>query len=294
MKLEQIEAPDNWEELAYHDLCVMFPEASETEFEQIVVSMENNGFFISDPIILAEDEFGLTILDGRTRHQAALEARVKPSFLLFNDDDPLGFVCSRNLDRRMLSAGQKAALGSSVASLKAGQTPAGDSEVTLEQAARMTGSSTASIKRFRTIQRRDEALAAAVKRGDRTLNEAWEQVKGHGEGNGQQPSEAKQPPSNSAEPDPDTPEPVVESDAPEVGNPAPSVAAPPTGNKAPEEDAGRAYTPPIIRVTLDRGPFQSEYEQNSPILIQISDTLLRLDKGSARHLAKVLAEQAER
>ncbi len=318
MKLERIDTPQGWEDLPYHELCLMFPEATETEFDQIVASMENNGFFISDPIVLVEsDDAQLAILDGRTRHQAALEARVKPEFLLFSDDDALGFVCSRNLDRRMLSAGQKAALGSAVATLKGGQTPAGDSDdITVEQAARMTGASTASIKRFRTIQRRDEALAEAVKRGDRTLNEAWERVKGRGEGNGQQPSEAKDmEPSNSGDAgEHPVPADAVESGTEDTGMASVPESGEPAGSLAPvqaevddrvaealEEGVDnvgdlmeRVFMPPITKVTLDRGPFKSSVEEGSPIIVQVGKTMFRLDRRTAAHLGGLLTEYAER
>jgi len=297
MELKQIEAPSGWEDIKYHEYCTMFPEASETEFDQVVGSMEKNGFLISDPIILIENqEDGVSvILDGRTRHQAALEARVTPTFLLFNDEDALGFVCSRNLDRRHLSPGQRAALGADIANLKGGQNPMAEGDVSVDEAAKICGSSSASIKRYRTIRSRDPEVAETVRLGMETLNSAWEKVKNKAEpggGGGQKPSEAKEakPLPESMTPDPDEPkgsegyvagEDIVPQDTvPEEDDESPVPAKP--------------YVPPTVKVTLDRGPFQFPSDEQAPIIAQVGKTMFRLDKQAAAHLGKLLTEYAER
>lgn len=51
-----------------------------------------------------------TLTDGRNRHRGCLDTGTEPRFRPYEGDDPLGFVVSANLQRRHLSASQRAVL----------------------------------------------------------------------------------------------------------------------------------------------------------------------------------------
>lgn len=297
MIVERIETPENWQMLPYHAMSLMFPEATETEYDLIVESMKKTGFHANDPIILVEVEEELQILDGRTRHLAAQDAGVEPLFMLFDNDDVLGFVCSRNIDRRHLTAGQKAALGAEIANLDFGQNPSLEGDIRVEDAAKMTGSSEASIKRFRTIAGRSPELGQAVKRGEETLNSAWEKIKKVAEpggGNGQKPAEAKPLPA-SLTPDPDEPkgsEAYQGSGAPEPATTGDGTDPQPEAQPEPAEE--RPWMPPTISVTIDRGPFKQREQREAPVVIQVGKNLFRLNKQAAAHMGSVLLDCVDR
>ena len=83
------------------------------EFKELVDSMRRDGFWLDYPITLFEGE----IVDGWHRYLAALEANVEPIFVEFpvnrvGDDlsGLLNFINDRNLARRHVTKGQKAAI----------------------------------------------------------------------------------------------------------------------------------------------------------------------------------------
>jgi hypothetical protein len=91
-----------------HPLAALFPELSEEELRQLASDIKERGQL--EPIILYK---GL-ILDGRNRYRACQIAGVKPRTEEFNAKatkrSPEQFVLSRNLRRRHLSVGQRAAI----------------------------------------------------------------------------------------------------------------------------------------------------------------------------------------
>jgi ParB-like nuclease domain len=91
-----------------HPFAALFPELPPEELTQLARDIKERGLL--EPIILYE---GL-ILDGRNRYRACQIAGVKPRTEKFNAKatkrSPEEFVLSRNLRRRHLSVGQKAAI----------------------------------------------------------------------------------------------------------------------------------------------------------------------------------------
>ena len=91
-----------------HPFAALFPELPPEELTQLARDIKERGLL--EPIILYE---GL-ILDGRNRYRACQIAGVKPRTEQFNAKatkrSPEEFVLSRNLRRRHLSVGQKAAI----------------------------------------------------------------------------------------------------------------------------------------------------------------------------------------
>jgi hypothetical protein len=89
--------------LPFHPLADLFPLMEGAEFDALVADIKKNGLHY--PIFLYEGK----ILDGRNRYRACLEAGFEPATR--NGDswigDPAGFVISRNIHRRHLTAEQK-------------------------------------------------------------------------------------------------------------------------------------------------------------------------------------------
>lgn len=122
------------------------------------------------------------ILDGGNRYRACLSAGVDPVFVELKGDSIASFVLSANLHRRHLTAGQRAAIVSSVQDWGKAQ-PA-----TRPKAGNITGLSTvddrmkesgASEKTQRMADKVAKAspeLAAAVARGETSLTKAVEQI----------------------------------------------------------------------------------------------------------------------
>ena len=143
--------------------------------------MKHHGFLESDPIVLIDmtpDDPDSTwqILDGRNRLIAAGDSSVQPSFVYYDGDDPVGFVTSKNLDRRHLTTGQKAAVAAELASLDSGQN-AGEDSITQAEAAEKVGVGEATIRRYKFVEKHDPELAAQVKAGEVPLETARAAIK---------------------------------------------------------------------------------------------------------------------
>ena len=91
-----------------HPFAALFPELPPEELSLLVRDIKERGQL--EPIILYKGQ----ILDGRNRYRACQIAGVKPWIEEFNTKaakgTPEDFVLSRNLRRRHLSIGQKAAI----------------------------------------------------------------------------------------------------------------------------------------------------------------------------------------
>ncbi|MCK5609679.1 ParB N-terminal domain-containing protein [Candidatus Pacearchaeota archaeon] len=160
----------NHKKLKLHSFCSMFPEMSEEDFDGLLESMKENGFLDSDPIIvILDDKEKWLILDGQNRYIAANQTKVTPSFMQYNGDDPLGFVIARNMDRRHLNTGQKAAIAVSIVDAGKG--------IKQKDAAKKAGIGEASLRRFKFIQERDPKLAEKVADGSIKMEKARKSIK---------------------------------------------------------------------------------------------------------------------
>lgn len=112
-----------------------------------------------------------SILDGRNRRRACLEAGVEARFeTLAEGVDPVAFVISKNLHRRHLSESQRAVIGARIANLRDGQrpdraSPIGEPRITQQQAADMVGVGKRSVERARKVLEHGapELVAAVVR-----------------------------------------------------------------------------------------------------------------------------------
>ena len=173
----------NWAELEMHPLCTLFPEMQNDEYEELKGSIKSHGFLSSDPIVLIDIEtegveVSYQILDGRNRYNAAMDAGQDPVFSVYEGNDPRAFVLARNLNRRHLSAGQKAAIASKLANIKVGgnQFTEGDA-VSQKEAAAKLDTSPKAVQRFKRVESNDPALAERVKNGELSLNAAENEIK---------------------------------------------------------------------------------------------------------------------
>lgn len=92
-------------EVKFHELCLLFPQASDLELADMAEDIKKYG--LNEPIICYKGQ----ILDGRNRYLACKMAGVEPTFKEYTGDEPLSFVVSKNLMRRHLTPSQRALAG---------------------------------------------------------------------------------------------------------------------------------------------------------------------------------------
>lgn len=88
----------------YHDICMWLPHKPDT-IADIAKDMTNNGFREDRPIVLYEG----SILDGRHRYEAAIDAGVDPIYVEYQGtrEDAINYVTSENVNRRHLKNEEK-------------------------------------------------------------------------------------------------------------------------------------------------------------------------------------------
>jgi ParB-like nuclease domain len=163
-----------------HPFAALFPELPPEELSLLVRDIKERGQ--NKPIILYK---GL-ILDGRNRYRACQIARVKPWIEEFNTKEAKGspedFVLRRNLRRRHLSMGQKAAialdwseqfeLNRESEETKAAGRPKG----TVSEAAKNIGINEQRVFEVRQIREANPSLYQEVRAGRRSLNSALTEI----------------------------------------------------------------------------------------------------------------------
>ena len=183
--ISNMPTPDAWQALPFHKLSTIFPEANEDDYNALCDSIRAHGFLESDPIVLIRDtdsDYEFSILDGRNRYNACTDTKVRPSFVEYVGEDPIGFVTARNMDRRHLSTGQKAAVAAKLATLGMGQNKTSEDDVTQKEAAKRVGVGEATLRRYKAIEEHDPALAEEVAKGAVTLEDARKAVNKEKEG----------------------------------------------------------------------------------------------------------------
>ena len=163
-----------------HPFAALFPELPPEELSLLVRDIKERGQ--NEPIILYK---GL-ILDGRNRYRACQIARVKPWIEEFNTKDAKGtpedFVLSRNLRRRHLSMGQKAAIAldwSEQIELNPDPEkirPLGRPKGPLAEAAKYIGINEQRVFEVRQVREASLNLYRQVKAGQRSLNSALAEI----------------------------------------------------------------------------------------------------------------------
>lgn len=186
--------PD-WENIKRHPLSAACLDMAPTEFEEFLEDVKANGF--TDPTILLKEGM---VLDGWHRVRAARELkrlrRLKPAVFDKSEGQAVALVVSRNLQRRHLTASQRAA---AAALLSEGSKLGGDRQsaeaktqkqslnletasggegdnaedkppMTAQQAAEATGSSLAYVGTAKKLKRDNEDVFNKVAVGSMSLN----------------------------------------------------------------------------------------------------------------------------
>lgn len=139
--------------MKFHEYANIYRMLPDNELAKLAQDIKEKGQLL--PITLYENQ----ILDGRNRYKACEIAGIKPRIEEYTGDDPLGFVASLNDHRRHDTDNERAMVGARMANLKHG-TNRHDLEssmetsrpaVSIERAAELSGSTTASIKRAKPI-----------------------------------------------------------------------------------------------------------------------------------------------
>lgn len=90
--------------LVAHSASRLFPPMTDTEFTELCKDIAAHG--LQDEIVLLDGQ----ILEGNNRYRACLQTGVAPRFTVWEGDDPIAYVISKNLHRRHLTPAQKAAV----------------------------------------------------------------------------------------------------------------------------------------------------------------------------------------
>ena len=163
-----------------HPFAALFPELPPEELTQLARDIKERGQL--EPIILYKG----VILDGRNRYRACQIAGVKPRIEEFDAKatrrSPEEFVLSRNLRRRHLSVGQKAALAlewSEQIELSADPQKnkgRGRPKGTLSEGAKKIGINERRVFEVRQIREANPSLYQDVKADRRSLNSALAEI----------------------------------------------------------------------------------------------------------------------
>lgn len=88
--------------LEAHDLALAFPDLSEKAYGELLIDIRDNGQLA--PIVLFEGK----ILDGKNRYRVCQELGLEPITQDYEGEDPAAYVISLNIQRRHLTASQRA------------------------------------------------------------------------------------------------------------------------------------------------------------------------------------------
>ena len=166
--------------LESHSFAALFPELPPEELRQLSRDIKEHGQL--EPIVVYQ---GL-ILDGRNRYKACQMAGIRPRVEEFNPRiakrSPEEFVLSRNLRRRHLSVGQKAAIAldwSEQIEVKADpekKKALGRPRSPISGAAKQIGINEQRVFEVRQVRDASRSLFQEVKTGRRSLNSALAEI----------------------------------------------------------------------------------------------------------------------
>lgn len=161
--------------LELHPLCTLFPRITGDEYMALVEDIKANG--LRESIVLHES----MVIDGGNRYRACLDAGIEPHFVGMPSGDVISFVLSANLHRRHLTAGQHAAIISSItnwslARKQGAASPESASATlllsTVAERAKASGTSERTQRTADKVARENPELAQKVAQGEVSLAQA--------------------------------------------------------------------------------------------------------------------------
>jgi hypothetical protein len=168
-----------------HPLARVLPVMSGEDYARLRDDIAAAGLI--DPITLYEGK----VLDGVHRQKVCGELGVEPHYEPFTGTDPIRFVFAKNIARRHLNPGQLAVCAADLTSLSRkhggdrksqASKSSSDLNLTVREAAKVTGTSEGSIANARRVMRERPDLIKDVKSGKKTLNAAFEETAGRRNG----------------------------------------------------------------------------------------------------------------
>lgn len=181
------------ETYTFHEAANLFPMLAADKLEELANNIKQTGLL--NPIVLHQGQ----ILDGRNRYLACEQAVIEPRFVEWepNGISPLDWVLSQNLNRRHLSASQRACLAveikpqfeaaakqNQLSGLKQGQESrsvkvdkTGTPVEVRKEVARRCSVSEGYVYAAQKIRNADESLFQRVKSGTTTITDAKVELK---------------------------------------------------------------------------------------------------------------------
>jgi hypothetical protein len=161
-----------------HPLCTLFPRVEGKAFADLINDIASNG--LREAIVLQDG----MILDGGNRYRACEAANVIPHFVEFEGDSIASYVLSKNLHRRHLTEGQRAAIVASTTdwekTLRHGQTVSQSRHVaslsTQSERAATAGVSERTQQRAERVAKASPEKIQEVARGEKTLPQAVREI----------------------------------------------------------------------------------------------------------------------
>ena len=93
-------------EIPVHPAADVFPVLDEDELHELAADIKATG--LQQPLVVAEIDGQMMLIDGRTRRMACLAAGIVPDYVLLDGQDPVTYILSANVHRRHMSKGQRA------------------------------------------------------------------------------------------------------------------------------------------------------------------------------------------
>jgi ParB-like chromosome segregation protein Spo0J len=158
-----------------HPAADAFPLLTGPDFDGLVDDIKRNGLL--EAIVQDLDE---RILDGRNRLRACEAAGVEPRFVVYNGDDPISFVVSKNFRRRHMNESQRAMVAAKLATLPRGRRAKSDTSAGLTRAgaAELMNVGEGTVAAARTVlEHAVPEVVSAVERGEMSVTAAAELAK---------------------------------------------------------------------------------------------------------------------
>jgi ParB-like chromosome segregation protein Spo0J len=127
-----------------------------------------NGRGLQQPLVVAEIDGQMVLIDGRNRRLACEALRIVPDYVLLDGQDPMTYILSANIHRRHMTKSQRAIV---VATLLE------TSKVPQQVASKQSGLSQQRISQARTVLHHAPDLADQVLNGSLPLDKAYEEVR---------------------------------------------------------------------------------------------------------------------